>query len=740
MNDYLNTRLAQLGLSKDFPGFTQKIWRDQGLQSLPLLYPDDHGNICIPYLSLNGEMDVYDKTDNPGNVMQVSYIVKRLRAPEDPKRKYENPKGRPNRIYLTPTVIDAYRQKQEIPTLYVVEGQFKALAGWRHGLHIVGITGIWGWKKGSKKPELQSQLKQLLEVCKPQRLVLLLDADSRLVKPEYVLEKRDLAERLENFFRAVQQFSVVMESYPCEAYFAQIHEDSEEKGLDDLLHASPDTEGILKALHPQKLQEKNPYIQGLNLSLSQPKQLKAFFRLNSVSLFYNRYEELIGEEEFIWKRGRYRFSEETGKVEQLAHPDSFKFLRVGCDYYKKITLVTQSGDLVPVMEPWKKGAISEDYPKEFVAQIPKFDTFVNIPDHSEDFKQVYALPDGSRLYNMYAPLPTKQVYGRFPTIYAFIKHVFGESRLESGLPRYQLALDWMSLLFQKPRVKLPIICLVSEENETGKSTFVNLLMWLFGENVVRLGNSDLTGEFNAHYISKLVACIEEGLIEKQDTKEKLKSLSTADRDLLNAKFSTKTQIDVMLKFVITSNHPTKFIPLEESDNRFFVCQVPQFKHKDPKAKERMKKEVPAFLYYLANRRVRHPEEGRMWFRESLYKTPEFMRACQDSLPVLQRSIRDYVVEYFWRYATRECNLTLKELLKAMDLKGTDRAYLKKILTEKMGIEAPTRNQRKPVYEWDVLTNEIREQSKVGQWYTFRAEDYLTSTELEKLAKNNPRLA
>ncbi|MEO0896305.1 MAG: DUF5906 domain-containing protein [Bacteroidota bacterium] len=740
MREYYDKRLKALKLSEDYPGFIQRVWRDQGVQHTPILYPDQQGNICIPYFSLSGALDVENKTDNPGNPMQVQYVVKRLAQPIDPKRKYENPKGMPNRIYLTPAIIEAYQNRQEIETLYIIEGQFKALAGWRHGLHIVGMTGIWGWKKGAKKPVLQDQLTYLIKACRPKNVVLLLDADTRMVKKNYVLEKRDLADRLQNFYRAVQQFAVCMEAFSCTSWFMQIHEDSEQKGLDDLLEVIEDPAPVIMDMKLFNLHqvERKSYVQGLNLTEAQPKQLKAFFRLNSVSLFYNQYEHLIGEEEFIWKRGRYQFKEEKGTVCQLAHPDSFKFLRVGCDYYKRITLVTHGGDMVPVMEPWKKGAISEDYPREFVQQIEKYDTFVNIPDHSDEFEQVYRLPDGSKLFNMYSPLPEKPLAGRFPTIYTFIQHIFGDMKLESGWPRYQLALDWLSILYNKPKAKLPIIALVSEENETGKSTFVNLLMWLFGENVVRLGNSDLTGEFNAHYIHKLVACIEEGLIEKQDTKEKLKSLSTADRDLLNAKFSTKTQIDVMLKFVITSNHPTKFIPLESSDNRFFVCQVPSFQKKDPKAKEKMKREVPAFLYFLKNRKLKHPEEGRMYFKESLYKTPEFIRACQDSLPTLQRSIRDYVTDYFWRCSTTECHLTFKDLMHAMNMKGNDRAYLKKILTEKMGIDAPTKNVRRDVFEWDDFAQERRKKSKVGQFYTFRAEQFLTSAEIEQLQQENPQ--
>lgn len=56
-----------------------------------------------------------------------------------------------------------------------------------------------------------------------------------------------------------------------------------------------------------------------------------------------------------------------------------------------------------------------------------------------------------------------------------IHHIFGE--------QFELGMDYMQLLNAKPTQKLPILLLVSEERDTGKTTFLNFLKAVFEDNV-----------------------------------------------------------------------------------------------------------------------------------------------------------------------------------------------------------------------------------------------------------------
>lgn len=63
-----------------------------------------------------------------------------------------------------------------------------------------------------------------------------------------------------------------------------------------------------------------------------------------------------------------------------------------------------------------------------------------------------------------------------------IEHIFGE--------QYELGMDYLQLLYLQPVQKLPILLLVSEERNTGKSTFLNFLKALFQNNVTFNTNED----------------------------------------------------------------------------------------------------------------------------------------------------------------------------------------------------------------------------------------------------------
>jgi hypothetical protein len=90
-------------------------------------------------------------------------------------------------------------------------------------------------------------------------------------------------------------------------------------------------------------------------------------------------------------------------------------------------------------------------------------------------------------FNVYNPLehePLEEECGEddCPNIIAYLKHLFGEhivkfkhpaGKYETEYPNYELGLDYVQLLYQQPAQKLPILCLVSKENNTGKSTLEN---------------------------------------------------------------------------------------------------------------------------------------------------------------------------------------------------------------------------------------------------------------------------
>ena len=131
-------------------------------------------------------------------------------------------------------------------------------------------------------------------------------------------------------------------------------------------------------------------------------------------------------------------------------------------------------------------------------------------------------------------MPTE---GDFQHVCSLVKHIFGE--------QYELGMDYLQLLYLKPTQKLPILLLVSEERNTGKSTFLNFLKALFQENVTFNTNEDFRSQFNADWAGKLMIVVDEVLLNRREDSERLKNLSTAHSYKMEAKGKDRYEVLIL---------------------------------------------------------------------------------------------------------------------------------------------------------------------------------------------------
>lgn len=188
-----------------------------------------------------------------------------------------------------------------------------------------------------------------------------------------------------------------------------------------------------------------------------------------------------------------------------------------------------------------------------------------------------------------------------------LKHIFQD--------QYEMALDYVQLLYTKPYQKLPVVCLVSKDEGTGKSTFIHLLQMIFQNNMALVSSDDIMGNWTSHWVSKLIVASEETMFEKKEALEKIKNLSTADWVMRSERFVSNSMIQCFLKFVFCSNHEDDFIKLNKNSSRFWVIKVKKIQgdQKNTNMKALMQEEVKHFLHFLSNRDLANPKVDRMWF-------------------------------------------------------------------------------------------------------------------------------
>lgn len=669
----------------------------------------------VPVFSYNEKLDGIDIlvytlnrttvriAKNTNSRWKDGYKITRLAEPKVNKKgdvmKYYLPKGEPTLPFFPPHLVEAYDNKTEIPVLYLTEGYFKAFKADMHGIYCVGLVSINCMT--DTKGKLYEDIFRIIETCKVQRLVWLTDGDCRDITNKPISEEdpetkkvtyADLYRRPNNFFITIQKFVELTSSLEnVQKYFAHINTDNLEgrpKGLDDLLIAFPkETEAITAELN--KFDEiitgkyEGTYTVKFNVTYNLGK-VRSYFLHGDITNFYlyhvERNSRLKGQK-FRYSGSIYQYNEESGKCEVQIPKEASSYFRVANDYYKIVELPQPWGNTITTFRRRLKETIKDDCGKDIFKFIPKYEEFVNIPNH-ENYQQIV-----NSSYNMYHPFDHEAEEGDCPTILSFLQHIFGTHEItvthkdgkEFKVKYYELGLDYLSLLYKKPQHILPILCLVSEERQTGKTTFLKFLKMLFTENVAIVGNDDLGGNFNSHWAPKLVIACDETKIDKHTVVEKVKSMSTSNEVQLNAKGRDQITIPFFGKFILCSNNVDNFINIDKHEIRFWVLNVTKLKDINVHLEDSMKEEIPAFLHLLNKRKMVTDRQERHWFDTKLLVTDALRKVQENSAPQMQKRINIELQHLFSLVDKKELTIPLKAIADEILKRPQDSHYIGQVL-------------------------------------------------------------
>ena len=108
---------------------------------------------------------------------------------------------------------------------------------------------------------------------------------------------------------------------------------------------------------------------------------------------------------------------------------SEEFIRVGTMLYKIVDQPTLNGGYVRKRIAWNNETLRQDYGKDYLAIVPKYDGFCTVPEH------VSYQPVIGKFLNLYEPIDHQPITGRVPQ-YPVIgaAHLRGAIRVGDGLP------------------------------------------------------------------------------------------------------------------------------------------------------------------------------------------------------------------------------------------------------------------------------------------------------------------
>lgn len=390
-----------------------------------------------------------------------------------------------------------------------------------------------------------------------------------------------------------------------------------------------------------------------------------------------------------------------------------EYLRIGTEYFKICKVPLLSGDFVKTLRKWNKGEIITDHGKDYLHQIKKYDGFITIPDHKNYRQEI------NSFYNEYEKIEHNLAKGDFPETKKFLEHIFGE--------QYNIGIDYLSILWQKPIQILPILCLVSEERKSGKTSFLNWLKLIFQSNMTINKNEDFRSRFNSDWASKLIISVDEVLLDKREDSERIKNLSTANTYKTESKGKDKVETSFFGKFILCSNNEENFIQIDEKEIRYWVIKINSIETEDVDLLEKLKNEIPQFLYFLNNREIESERTTRMWFTKEQIYTPALDKVVKGNKTYLSQEIKEILIDDFVRFEVDVLRYTASDLLDKL-LKSNIRTIRNKVsntLRNDYGLTTKNGAYKKYHFSLNQSQKKILDyETEKGRYFEFLKKDFI----------------
>lgn len=349
--------------------------------------------------------------------------------------------------------------------------------------------------------------------------------------------------------------------------------------------------------------------------------------------------------------------------------EQIPYLRVGTTILKRVRLPLSDERSIETLIPWNIETLRQDFGKDYIAKIPKYDGFCTVPSHTNYRREIHGF------LNRYEPITTAPVEGEFPHVREFLAHIFGE--------QVELGLDYLQLLYVRPLQRLPILLLVSQERNTGKTTFLNFLKLIFEGNVTFNTNEDFRSQFNDDWTGKLLVCVDEVLLNRMEDSERIKNLSTARSYKAEAKGRDRREVEFFGKFVLCSNNERNPVLIESGETRYWVRRVPPLTSDNQHLLAAMRSELPGFLFFLLHRTLSTQQESRMWFTPRLLTTEALRRIIHYNRSKAEAEMIALIRDIMDAEELEQYRFDVSDMVNMLEIRGirSDHPSVRRILSE-----------------------------------------------------------
>lgn len=381
---------------------------------------------------------------------------------------------------------------------------------------------------------------------------------------------------------------------------------------------------------------------------------------NNLEINPRRLEELVK---------KFRSQKETEETDRRTQ--EWTYIKVLDDYLERQVKPDLNSEGMSVVYVQRKVAeLKLEKGLSFVRSIPRFHNWITDPSHT-NYQRIIEHPyEGQtfRFFNRYQPLPHKPKEFAIPETFTtdpagfdyeqipeikhvarFFKHIFGYDEYRNRF--VNIGWDWFALCYLRPKQRLPALALVSTDEGTGKSTFINLALKLFGQNATKTDAARISGNFNAQMSGRVFIGVEETKDEKGKIENILKDWITGFEMTVERKHKDAETEEAFCKFCFASNHEDSFMKVGTGTTRFFVMRVDAIKEKDPAFEDKLYREIPYLMYFLQKRGILYNDgkpKDRLFFEPADYENEALLKLRQASKDVVQQNMEEMINMLFLR--------------------------------------------------------------------------------------------
>jgi putative DNA primase/helicase len=175
--------------------------------------------------------------------------------------------------------------------------------------------------------------------------------------------------------------------------------------------------------------------------------------------------------------------------------------------------------------------------------------------------------------NTWKGWPMRPAPGRCDRLLDLLRYLCGE---DNGDEVHWWLLRWVAYPLQNPGAKLPSAVIMHGPQGTGKSTFWQCLVRIYGQYATVLNQRGLEDKFNADWVDAKLFLLAEEVVNRQEMwhiKNELKELTTGEWVRVNGKHVGAYRQRNHINMVFLSNEGQP-LPLDNDDRRHLVVWTP----------------------------------------------------------------------------------------------------------------------------------------------------------------------